>query len=75
MNENLKTEVDISANRYQTDFNCTYQHMIDLTDSDLLYKVQLLKAFNLEVFDEDIINMITEDLHINIKIINILRQY
>ena len=54
---------DISVNRYQTDFYCTYQHIIDLTDSVLLYQIQLLQVFNLEVFDEEKINMITEELY------------
>ena len=63
MNKNFKIDDDISTNRYQTDFSCTYQYMTDLTNSELLYKVQLLQAFNLEVFDDDIINMITEELY------------
>ena len=63
MNKNLKIVCDISANRYEANFNCTYQHILDLTDSELLYQIQFLQAFNLEVFDEDTINKISEELY------------
>ena len=54
--------VDISG-IYVTDFICTYHLMENLTDTDLLYKTQLLQAFNLEKFDDDRINTSTNFLY------------
>lgn len=38
------------------DFICTYQLFNDFEDSNILYKIQLLQAFNLKDFDENIID-------------------
>jgi hypothetical protein len=48
---------------YITDFACTYQLISEVEDSDLLYQLQLLQAFDLEQFDDDRINCITEQLY------------
>lgn len=43
-------------NNYITDFKCTY-NLIDYDeDSDNLYRIQLLQAFDLKIFDDTIIN-------------------
>ena len=53
---------DIS--QYQSDFLCTYQYIKDDDNSSqILYQVQLLQAFNLGNFEDDIINKITEKLY------------
>ena len=36
--------------KYITDFICTYQY-IDNEESELLYQIQLLQAFNLNTFN------------------------
>jgi hypothetical protein len=33
--------------KYITDFLCTYQHIEDLEESDIMYKIQYLQAFDL----------------------------
>ena len=43
------------------DFICTYHMIDDKEDSDLLYKIQLLQAFDLKDFDE---NKIIEEQNI-----------
>jgi len=47
---------------YITDFVCTYNLMDDFTESNPLYQVQLLQAFDLDIFDDKIINKITKNL-------------
>lgn len=51
--------------QYQTDFVCTYQLITESDESEILYQTQFLQAFNLERFDDTIINNITEDLFKN----------
>lgn len=53
---------DISIN-YITDFVCTYNLIDNLSESNMLYQIQLLQAFNLNIFDDIIINKITEELY------------
>ena len=48
---------------YQTDFVCTYNKIDDQEDSVILYQIQILQAFNLLEFNDNIINKITEDLY------------
>ena len=55
-----------NISQYQSDFLCTYQYIKNKDNSEdslLLYQVQLLQAFNLGNFDDDIINKITENLY------------
>jgi len=58
----LNNNSDISIN-YITDFVCTYNLIEDSDESNLLYQIQFLQAFNLVSFDDKIINKITEDLY------------
>ena len=48
---------------YITDFMCTYKFIEEYEDSFLLYQMQMVQAFNLEKFDMDIVNKITEELY------------
>lgn len=48
---------------YETDFICTYQYIKEEEDSEIIYRSQLLQAFDLENFEEEKINSITEDLY------------
>ena len=47
---------------YITDFVCTYNLIDDFTESNPLYQIQLLQAFELDIFDDNVINKVTEDL-------------
>tara|TARA_R110002073_G_scaffold4953_5_gene31415 strand:+ start:17573 stop:17941 length:369 start_codon:yes stop_codon:yes gene_type:complete len=46
---------------YQTDFICTYKN-IDDSDQEDLYRIQLLQAFNIDTWDDEEVNNITEGL-------------
>lgn len=48
---------------YQTDFICTYK-LMDEEFTDDLYKIQLLQAFNLEKWDDALINNLCYELYI-----------
>ena len=48
---------------YQTDFICTYKHM-DEEFTDDLYQIQILQAFNLEKWDDTVINNLCFELYI-----------
>ena len=53
---------------YITDFVCTYNLIEnDFSDTNALYQLQLLQAFNLEIFDDTIINKITEQIYEKFK--------
>jgi hypothetical protein len=41
---------------YNTDFKCTYQAMDNLEDSENLYRIQFLQAFNTSKWDSNIID-------------------
>jgi hypothetical protein len=62
---------------YVTDFICTYNKIDDYDDSLMLYRIQLLQAFNLLEFDDTIVNKITEDIYQKYKdneyILNLLK--
>ena len=62
---------------YKSDFICTYNLIEDYNDSLVLYQVQLLQAFDTNVFDDKKINDVTQDLYEKTKsnkyIINILK--
>ena len=49
------------------DFACTYQLIEDYNDSFMLYKVQFLQIFNIEEYDDKLINNKVENLYSNIK--------
>ena len=55
--------VDISSNNYIIDFVCTYNHIKELEESEDLYRIQMLQAFGLRQFDEEKINLISENLY------------
>lgn len=52
----------ISIN-YIADFLCTYNLIDNLSESNALYQIQILQAFNLNNFDDIIINKTTEELY------------
>lgn len=47
---------------YQTDFLCTYK-MIDNEYTDYLYRIQLMQAFNMETWDDNVINSVCSKLY------------
>ena len=47
---------------YYSDFICTYNLINVYQDSLILYQYQLLQAFNIKNYDDDIINSVTEKL-------------
>jgi predicted house-cleaning noncanonical NTP pyrophosphatase (MazG superfamily) len=49
-------------NYYNTNFICTY-HMHDDDINNNLYRIQLLQAFNMEDYNDDIINKKINNLH------------
>ena len=61
---------------FVTDFICTYKMINNYDDSFLLYNLQLLQAFGIPDFDDEIVNKITEELYEKYKeneiIINII---
>ena len=70
MSDQLETETEhgISVTTvspyYAADFICTYKMIEDdYEDSLMLYRLQLLQAFNLINFNDDIINKVSEDLY------------
>ena len=63
--------------KYITDFVCTYNKMGDSDDSLIMYQIQLLQAFDLLEYNDDIINKTTHELYEKFKdnsyIINIIK--
>ena len=47
---------------YQTDFICTYK-LMDEEFTDDLYQIQILQAFNLERWDDNVINSLCFELY------------
>ena len=47
---------------YQTDFICTYK-LMDEEFTDDLYKIQILQAFNLEKWDDNLVNSLCFELY------------
>jgi len=47
---------------YQTDFICTYK-LMDEEFTDDLYKIQILQAFNLEKWDDNVVNSLCFELY------------
>ena len=52
---------------YCTDFLCTYQHCQDEDEQEDIYRSQFLQAFEMEEWDDDVINKKTEELFDKIK--------
>ena len=50
-------------NNYQTDILCTYKLVDDEYDQEELYRIQLLQIFNLEDYDDSLVNAITKELY------------
>ena len=41
---------------YQTDFICTYKNIDDSSEQEDLYRIQLLQAFDIDMWDDDEVN-------------------
>jgi hypothetical protein len=48
---------------YQADFICTYKFMDNEEDQEQLYRIQLLQAFDLNEWNDSIINVKMEELY------------
>ena len=57
-----------------TEFLCTYQFIKDYEESFILYKVQFLQIFNLEEYDDKIINDAVFTLYNNVKSNKIIKK-
>ena len=57
-----------------TDFVCTYQLISNYDESFMLYKVQFLQIFNLEEYDDKIINDAVFTLYNNVKSNKIIKK-
>jgi hypothetical protein len=55
---------------YQADFVCTYKLCNDIheNDQEQLYRIQLLQAFDLNLWNDDEINRIIEELYLSISL-------
>ncbi len=53
-------------NNYQTDILCTYKQMEDDLEQEELYRIQLLQIFNLNEWNDDLVNNITKELYYKI---------
>lgn len=49
------------------DFICTYQLLENYDESFMLYKIQFLQIFNIEEYDDNLINNKVENLYNKIK--------
>ena len=47
---------------YQTDFICTYKNIDDSMEQEDLYRIQLLQAFDMDTWDDDEVNAVTQNL-------------
>ncbi len=52
---------------YCTDFRCTYHLCEDEDEQEDIYRCQLLQAFEMEEWDDDVINKKTDELFNKIK--------
>jgi hypothetical protein len=59
----MQLDESLKCEEYQTNFICTYHLVSDQDDSEALYQVQFLQAFNLETFVDKPINDITIALY------------
>lgn len=54
-------------NNYNSNFKCTYQAMDDVDDSDNLYRIQFLQAFNTNKWDSYIIDNTIQNIYSKLK--------
>ena len=59
---------------YQADFICTYKLMDDASDQEDMYRIQVLQAFDLNEWNNDVIKAIVSDLYIELKDIPAMKQ-
>ena len=52
---------------YQADFICTYKLMDDASDQEDMYRIQVLQAFDLNEWNNDVIKDIVNDLYTKLK--------
>ena len=52
---------------YNYDLVCTYHKILDIDDSELLYRIQFLQVFNIDKYDDKIINSKVENLYNKVK--------
>ena len=55
------------TSKYITDFRCTYKKFEDNDDSLILYRYQLLQAFGIDKYNDEIINSEIENLYNKFK--------
>ena len=48
---------------YQADFICTYKEMDTSEDQEMMYKIQLLQAFALPEWDDQIVQLTIDELY------------
>lgn len=65
INQLYKDDVDEPAIKYCTDFICTY-HMHDEEDQDDMYKCQIVQAFMVEDWYDEIVNKTVQTLYAEI---------
>jgi hypothetical protein len=60
---------------YQADFVCTYKLFddIDENDREQMYRIQLLQAFDLTLWNDDIINKVIEELYSSISLSGVFK--
>ena len=75
----IKDTIVHDSINYKTDFICTYQDIDDFYETTILYQIQLLQAFDLLEFNDNIINKMTESLYERYKenkyILKIIKSY
>lgn len=59
---------------YQADFICTYKLMDDASDQEDMYRIQVLQAFDLNEWNNDVIKDIVNDLYTKLKDIPAMKQ-
>ena len=52
---------------YHADFICTYKLMDNLEEQEKLYCIQLLQAFGLDTWDDDIVNTSLVELYLEMQ--------
>ncbi len=60
---NSYKEIHDLLNLYNIEFICTYQEIDDEEDSDDLYRIQFMQAFNQQKWEDNDINHIVENLY------------
>lgn len=52
---------------YDYNMVCTYHNIDESDESELLYRIQFLQVFNLDKYDDKIINIIIEQVYDSVK--------